>query len=156
MSYPPPNFWLPATVKVMKLRRSVLCAKICELKKKKALKPHGTTIRVAQSWNRWKHVSSHFKMLAATFGCDSFKWLWLSQIDGTQLNGWDSAKWLGLSQMAGTQPSGCKLAKWLGLSQMAKTRAKWLGLSRIAGIQPNGLDTAKWLRLSQLAVKNQS
>ena len=34
--------------------------------------PRKLVLRVAESWKRWKHVSSHFRILAATFG-------WLGQ-----------------------------------------------------------------------------
>ena len=98
--------------------------------------------RVAESWKRWKHVSSHFRILAATFG-----WLGqrLSQPTnfGSQislpfnclLTGWVRGP---ASQMARTKPHGCNSAKCLQLSQMASN-------------QPNGCDSAKLLRLSQMA-----
>ena len=87
------------------------------------------TIRVAESWKRWKHVSSHFRILAATFGwlgqrlsqptnfgsqislpfnCLLTGWARgpASQMAGTQPHDWDSATWLRFSQMSATQPNG--------------------------------------------------
>ena len=121
---------------------------------------HGdmVTCRVAESWKRWKHVSSHFRILAATFG-----WLGqrLSQPTnfGSQislpfnclLTGWARGP---ASQMAGTQPNGCDSAKWLWFSQMTRNQpngcssAIWMGLSQVAGTQPNGCDSAKKLGIS--------
>ena len=114
--------------------------------------------RVAESWKRWKHVSSHFRILAATFG-------WLGQRLSQPTNfgshislpfnclltGW--ARGLA-SQMAGTQPNGCDSAKWLWFSQMTRNQpngcssAIWMGLSQVAGTQPNGCDSAKKLGIS--------
>ena len=60
----------------------------------------------------------------------------LSQMAGTQPNGWDSTKWLGLTQMAWTQPNDCDLAKWLQIFQMVWTQQNGWDFIKVCKINP--------------------
>ena len=76
------------------------------------------TVRVAKSWNCWKHVSSHLKNLAATFG-------WLGQRPEVQPTNYIFFSWMP--------------ANWLEDSQMSvmQLNRSFLGASQMAGTQPN-------------------
>ena len=96
---------------------------------------------VAQSWKRWKHVSSHLQILAATFG-------WLGQRPSQPNDNWlagSKPSQPGRFFQTGCQPNGWKTAKCLldSLIEAFQVPAKWLRLIKMAGTQPNGWDFIK-------------